>query len=83
MTENCLRARDASTSFSAGLGSAPGILPPSPLNAITDVAGVRVGHFTPIEGDDIRTGVTAIPRAAEALPLERVGDHGSNSWRNT
>jgi D-aminopeptidase len=30
------------------------------LNAITDVAGVRVGHVTLIEGDDIRTGVTVI-----------------------
>jgi len=42
------------------LGIAPGILPPGPLNAITDVAGVRVGHFTLIKGDDVRTGVTAI-----------------------
>lgn len=46
------RARD--------LGIAPGILPPGPLNAITDVAGVQVGHFTLIEGDTIRTGATAI-----------------------
>ena len=30
------------------------------MNAITDVAHVRVGHATRIEGDDIRTGVTAI-----------------------
>ena len=30
------------------------------MNAITDVAGVRVGHQTVIEGDDVRTGVTAI-----------------------
>jgi D-aminopeptidase len=37
-----------------------GILPPGPLNAITDVAGVKVGHATIIEGADIRTGVTAI-----------------------
>jgi D-aminopeptidase len=33
---------------------------PGPLNAITDVSGVRVGHHTVIEGDSIRTGVTAI-----------------------
>ena len=38
---------------------------PGPLNAITDVAGVRVGHRTIVRGDDgdphaIRTGVTAI-----------------------
>jgi D-aminopeptidase len=33
---------------------------PGPLNAITDVAGVRVGHTTLIEGEGARTGVTAI-----------------------
>lgn len=37
-----------------------GVLPPGPLNAITDVAGVKVGHVTLIEGSDVRTGVTAI-----------------------
>jgi len=42
------------------IGLKPGILPTGPLNAITDVAGVRVGHVTLIEGDDVRTGVTAI-----------------------
>jgi D-aminopeptidase len=42
------------------LGIAPGILPVGPWNAITDVAGVKVGHVTLIEGDDVRTGVTAI-----------------------
>jgi D-aminopeptidase len=46
------RARD--------LGVAPGVYPTGPLNAITDVAGVRVGHTTVIEGDTVRTGVTAI-----------------------
>jgi D-aminopeptidase len=34
-----------------------GVLGPGPLNAIT---GVKVGHVTLIEGDDVRTGVTAI-----------------------
>jgi D-aminopeptidase len=42
------------------LGIEPGILQPGPLNAITDVSGVRVGHRTLIEGEGIRTGVTAI-----------------------
>jgi len=42
------------------LGLSPGILPTGPCNAIIDVLGVKVGHFTLIEGDDIRTGVTAI-----------------------
>ena len=42
------------------LGITPGVLSPGPLNAITDVAGVRVGHVSLIEGDNVRTGVTAI-----------------------
>jgi len=42
------------------LGVAPGILQPGALNAITDVAGVRVGHQTLVKGESIRTGVTAI-----------------------
>jgi len=46
------RARD--------LGIAPGILPVGKWNAITDVPGVRVGHVTLMDGDDIRTGVTSI-----------------------
>lgn len=46
------RARD--------LGLKPGSLSPGPLNAITDVPGVQVGHLTRIEGENIRTGVTAI-----------------------
>ena len=46
-----------------------GILPPGRLNAITDVAGVLVGHATIIRGDNVRTGVTAI------IP------HGGNLFR--
>ncbi len=42
------------------IGLAPGVLTPGPLNAITDVAGVRVGQVTLIEGASVRTGVTAI-----------------------
>ena len=42
------------------LGVAPGIFTPGSWNAITDVRGVRVGHVTVVEGDDVRTGVTAI-----------------------
>ncbi|MBM3284767.1 MAG: S58 family peptidase, partial [Candidatus Aminicenantes bacterium] len=41
-------------------GIKTGILPPGPLNAITDVAGVKVGHVTLVEGTSVRTGVTAI-----------------------
>jgi D-aminopeptidase len=50
--ESRARARD--------LGVVPGPVPTGPLNAITDVPGVRVGHTTLVEGSDIRTGVTAI-----------------------
>ncbi len=46
------RARD--------LGIEVGIFSPGTLNAITDVAGVRVSHVTVENGDDINTGVTAI-----------------------
>ncbi|WP_045031040.1 DmpA family aminopeptidase [Draconibacterium sediminis] len=38
----------------------PGVLIPGQLNAITDVQGVKVGHTTIVEGENIRTGVTAI-----------------------
>ena len=51
-TPNRPRARD--------LGIRVGVLPTGPLNAITDVEGVLVGHTTLIKGDNIRTGVTAI-----------------------
>ncbi|MEN6561422.1 MAG: P1 family peptidase [Acidobacteriota bacterium] len=37
-----------------------GVLPPGPLNAITDVAGVKIGQVTIVEGRDVRTGVTVI-----------------------
>lgn len=46
------RAREA--------GVIVGIFEPGPLNAITDVAGVRVGHTTVTAGDSVRTGVTAV-----------------------
>src|SRR5229473_2430000 len=47
-----MRARD--------LGIAIGDGTPAAKNAITDVAGVRVGHTTLIEGDSVRTGVTMV-----------------------
>jgi D-aminopeptidase len=58
------RARD--------LGVKPGVFPPGRNNAITDVAGVRVGHATLMQGDSIRTGVTAILPHEGNLFLERV-----------
>lgn len=56
------RARD--------LGLAPGVFEPGRMNAITDVAGVRVGHVTLVDGDAVRTGVTAV------VP------HGGNLFRD-
>ncbi|MGC4190004.1 MAG: P1 family peptidase [Thermomicrobiales bacterium] len=49
------------------LGIAPGRFPVGPVNAITDVPGVRVGQVTVAEGDDLRTGVTAIVPDALAM----------------
>lgn len=54
------------------LGVSIGTLPTGPLNAITDVAGVRVGHTTLIRGDAVRTGVTAIHPHAGSAFVEQV-----------
>ncbi len=54
------------------LGLKVGILPTGPLNAITDVAGVKVGHTTIISGDNIRTGVTAVLPHSGNLYREKV-----------
>ena len=58
------RARD--------LGIAPGIFQPGVNNAITDVAGVKVGHATIVSGDSIHTGVTAILPHPGNIFLEKV-----------
>ncbi|HYT50545.1 MAG TPA: P1 family peptidase [Pyrinomonadaceae bacterium] len=62
-------AQDARRPRAREAGIVVGVLPTGPLNAITDVAGVTVGHTTLIKGDSVRTGVTAI------LP------HGGNLFR--
>lgn len=54
------------------LGVAPGVFSPGPRNAITDVAGVRIGQSTIIEGDSVRTGITAILPHGGDLFRERV-----------
>ena len=60
------RARD--------LGVVVGVLPHGPLNAITDVAGVAVGHTTIIRGSDVRTGVTAVlPHAGNLFQRKVIG----------
>jgi D-aminopeptidase len=50
----------------------PGIFPPGALNSITDVTGVLVGQVTVIEGDSVRTGITAILPHSGNLFLQRV-----------
>lgn len=54
------------------LGVAPGIFQTGANNAITDVAGVKVGHATIISGDSIHTGVTAILPHDGNLYIDRV-----------
>jgi D-aminopeptidase len=54
------------------LGLKVGVLPTGPLDAITDVSGVEVGHTTIIRGENIRTGVTAILPHAGNLYREKV-----------
>lgn len=54
------------------LGLKVGILPAGPLDAITDVSGVEVGHSTIINGDNIRTGVTAVLPHSGNLFREKV-----------
>jgi D-aminopeptidase len=58
------RARD--------VGIAPGAGTPGVLNAITDVAGVAVGHTTLVTGDTVRTGVTVVLPHAGNLFREKV-----------
>jgi D-aminopeptidase len=54
------------------LGLKVGILPTGSLDAITDVAGVEVGHTTISRGDDIHTGVTAVLPHSGNLYREKV-----------
>jgi len=63
-------AQEAPRARARDLGVAPGIFATGTHNAITDVAGVRVGQVTLKEGDTVRTGVTAI------LP------HAGNTYRS-
>ena len=53
---------------------------PGPYNAITDVPGVEVGYTTLIEGDNVRTGVTAIHPRGKGNPGDPVaaGYHSQN-----
>jgi D-aminopeptidase len=64
-----MEAQDTARRSARELGIVVGILPPGPHDAITDVAGVRVGHTTVTDGATLNTGVTVI------LP------HGGNVFR--
>lgn len=64
MQEKRVRARE--------MGIIVGILPPGSHNAITDVPGVKVGHYTLIKGDNFRTGITAILPHSGNLFQEKV-----------
>ena len=60
------RARD--------LGIRIGVMDAGPLDAITDVASVEVGQATIIQGDNVRTGVTAIlPHAGNMFQQKVAG----------
>lgn len=63
------------------LGIVPGQLPTGPLNAITDVDGVRVGHVT-VHTGDIHTGVTAVLPHGRNLFQDKVagGIHVGNGY---
>src|SRR5262245_23958813 len=72
-----MRARD--------LGIVIGDLEPGRLNGVTDVSGVRVGHTTIIEGDDVRTGVTVVvppslPAFAAPFRLNGNGEITGLQW---
>lgn len=54
------------------LGVEVGVFKPGAMNAITDVAGVKVGHATLWQGENVRTGVTAILPHGENLFQEKV-----------
>ena len=57
---------------SSDLGLRVGVLPAGRLDAITDVDGVEVGHTTITQGDDVRTGVTAVLPHSGNLYREKV-----------
>jgi D-aminopeptidase len=56
----------------ADIGLKVGSLAAGPLDAITDVAGVKVGHTTLVQGENVRTGVTVILPHSGNLFQEKV-----------
>lgn len=72
LTFGFLRDADAQSTRCRDLGITIGVMETGGYNAITDVAGVKVGHFTLISDDSIRTGVTAILPHVGNLYQEKV-----------
>src|SRR3989441_660078 len=70
MTEGATQEKPRPRAREAGV--IVGVLQPGPLNAITDVGGVSVGHTTLSRGDNVRTGVTAILPHSTNLFREKV-----------
>jgi D-aminopeptidase len=68
----CTATEPAGRPRARDIGLRTGIIPTGPLNAITDVPGVLVGHTTIIRGENIRTGVTAILPHSGNLFREKV-----------
>lgn len=69
-----------------------GAYPSGPLDGITDVPGVRVGHLTLVAGDSVRTGATAVfanndpwnhKVSAAALAFNGNGEMTGSHWVNT
>ncbi len=69
-----------------------GLYPTGPLDGITDIPGVRVGHVTLVEGNDVRTGATAIlptsdpwnnKVSAAAIAFNGNGEMTGTHWINT
>jgi len=65
-------AQDSARPRARDVGLAVGVFPTGVHNAITDVEGVRVGQVTVMEGDSVRTGVTAVVPAPGDLYQEPV-----------
>ena len=71
-------AQDTARPRARDLGLKPGVFEPGPLNAITDVAGVTVGHATLNQGDNIRTGVTVVVPHAGNVFQDKVPGAGTD-----
>jgi D-aminopeptidase len=65
-------ATEASRARARDIGIEVGVMETGPLNSITDVPGVRVGHRTLVRGESVRTGVTAVLPHGGNLFLDKV-----------